>query len=239
MTRFTNVILVTLSILALGSALGVTAEFHPDKDPLGDSVHLLDGDCRAGSFDLDGYQGYYSNFWGAADAYAALIRPGDGSCACTEGVTVQDVHAIFRVNMSTVFVVQAEVWSAQDLGGGCLAPLAPLAASAPIQYSDFPGTGNVNMEIPLGGPCMDPADDYFVVVRFLPGTVGALIGVPVDSSPDACTTWVDRTGLAGWHDPVMEYDWVGNPYVYADLNCCADPIANESTSWGGLKGLFR
>ena len=233
-----RILIVALLHTIVMSAIAAVPTFQPDHTALDGILTRLDGDCRAGSFDFDGYQGWYGDFWGPDDAYAALISPGDGSCLCTEGVVVQDVHIIMYVNIATVFVVQAELWSATDVGG-CQVPLAPLAVSLPVQYSDFPGTGNANLEIPFDSPCLAPGDDYFVVVRFLPGTTGLFIGVPVDSSPAPCTTWVNRSGLAGWHDVVGEYGWLGNFYVYADLNCCSDPVAAEGRTWGEMKALYR
>ncbi len=232
MKRTTNVPMLAILVLLAATA---SAEFHPDRSPA-DPQTRPTGDCVAGSHDFDTYQGWYSDFWGAEDAYAALMEVGD--CGCAEGVTVLSMHMNLRVNFSASLLVQAELWSA-DLSGGCPVPLAPVAVSAAYQFSGFTSEGNVDLEIPFDSICVGTDEPWFAVIRFLPGSAGAFLGVPVDATPTACTTWVNRTGLAGWHDVVGEYGWLGNFYVYADLDCCSDPVAGEETSWGEVKTLFR
>lgn len=231
-------VLSILLIAAAAVAAPPQGEFHADRSLAGDLAAARQ-DCQVGSTDFASYQGWYDDFWRSDQQYAQLILPDQEGCACGEGVTIEAVHMYLKVNSFATLVCQAELWSAADDGTGCLAPGGPLAVSAPIGFGGFPGEGIADLAIPFNGPCMTPDEAYFVVFTYLDTSQGTFLGVPVDASPSACTQYIHTQDIAGWHDPVAENGWVGNYYVFADLACCSDPVADEQATWSGVKKTYR
>lgn len=234
----TWIALVSLMLAMPTIAAAGNGVFHADRTLAGD-LDLAREDCRIGSTDFDSYQGWYDDFWDSGQQYAQLIRPDQEGCACGEGVTIDLVHMYLKVNALSYLEVEAELWSAVDDGTGCPVPGGPLAISSPIAFGNFPGDGIADLAVDFDSPCMTPDEAYFVVFTYREASASLFTGVPVDASPDACTQYVHWADIANWHDPVAEFGWVGNFYVFADVSCCADPVANENTTWSVLKKAYR
>lgn len=230
-----------LPILVLAALLAATVAsadgiFHPSEGPV-----LIDPgtrNCRLGNDDVAGYQGWYAGFWDDEDAYAYLIDPRDASCGCTDGAFIQSAWFGIVTDPSVTLNMRAELYGARDGGGGCMVPDGPLDISFPVSYTGGDGSFQI-MQVPFGSLCFSADEPYFVVVRFLPPTPNFGTGVPVDDTPAACEGYVYRTGMTGWIDPVVAYGWVGNFYLYADLQCCTDPVGLDQATWGALKSMYR
>jgi len=234
--------LYAVSFMILSCTVAAAATPGGAFQPARDHAAALDAersDCQVGSLEFEGYQGYYSDFWTSGQTYFQLIRPAAEGCACGAGVTVSNVDMFILANMSANFYVQAELWSAVDDGSGCLEPGGPLAVGTGVNFTGFPAEDIYHLSAPLGSPCLAPNDAYFVAFTYLDISSGSFLGVPVDSTPAACEQYVKTDGVAGHVDPVAEYGWLGNFYVFADLDCCSDPVANDRETWGAVKRMYR
>ena len=232
-------IMCLLVILALATTATAGAVFVPDRGGLPAAILDRDGyDCLLGSFDFDGFQGYYSDFWDGGQIYAYLADAPAQGCACQMGVQVLNVHMILYVNQYVDLFARARIYAAVPDSAGCLRPGDLLAFSSFYEFTGYPGTGYANLEIPIAAPCIETTTPFFVAVEFDPSSLGAFVGVPVDDTPTACAGYVYQDGY-GWVDPVTDLQWVGDFYVYGEAACCNDPVADETTSWGALKSLYR
>ncbi|HPF34370.1 MAG TPA: hypothetical protein P5571_00605 [Candidatus Krumholzibacteria bacterium] len=233
-------ILSTALFLILAGTAAIAAApggvYAPDRSGALDAARSA---CQVGSVEFAGYQGYYTDFWTGGQTYFQLIQPTADGCACAAGVTVANVDMYITANAFSIFVAQAELWSAVDDGSGCMVPGGPLALSDAVGFSGFPSDGVYHLSVPFGSPCLTPGDAYFIAFHYLDSSQSIFSGVAVDSTPEACEQYVKTDGIAGYHDPVAEYGWVGNYYVFADLDCCADPVANDVETWSTLKRSFR
>lgn len=224
-----------LTILPGAAAAGEAVSLVPLET--GVPVLRYAGDCTVGNSDLSTAQGYYNNFFTGDESYAALIAPAAEGCACANGFKVQAVHMALNLTVATNIWGRALLYEAVEESPGCWAPGGPLATSAIYAMAPFVGAGVYDLEIPLSAPCATPGDRYFVVFQFVPLTTDVGVGVVVDDSPEACSTYDDRD--LNWQDSVVDRGWVGNFFVWADVDCCEEPVAVEGRTWGGLKSLYR
>ncbi|MBT4291345.1 hypothetical protein HOD41_01530 [bacterium] len=229
-------VLTTVTLLMATVGFAREMEFHVDSQELTQSSIRYDGDCVIGSQDFPGYQGYYSDWWAAGDAYAILVDYANEDCICELGIKVEAIHMFIHANQFCSFTVRAELVEAVDYLGSYI-PGGPLAYSDIMTFDSFPGEGNYDLEVPITASCVDINRPLFLVFRYMPQSMGSFVGIPVDNTPTAEYGFCDW-GI-GWHDTVVQHGWVGDFYVWADVNCCDDPITNEMNSWGAIKQLFN
>jgi hypothetical protein len=233
----TTCLLVVLILTATGS-LGAGGEtvFVPLEDA-GSTALRYDGDCVLGNADYTAAVGYYSDFFSGDEAYATLISPVEEGCACPLGVTVQAVHMALYLTGPTLLSARVLLHEAVEIGPGCYAPGGPLATSALYVLEPYVGTALYDLELPLSAPCAIPGDRYFAVFEVVPVTTELGVGVPVDDSPTPCHGY-DHLDL-NWKDSVVDRGWVGDFYVWADADCCEEPVHARGGTWGSLKTIYR
>ena len=63
------------------------------------------------------------------------------------------------------------------------------------------------------------------------------VSLLVDDTPLPCSGYDNRD--SNWQDSVLDRGWVGDFYVWADLDCCENPVGSETSTWGALKTRYR
>jgi hypothetical protein len=194
-------------------------------------------DCTLGNRDFAGFQGYYGAWWWGFESYAYRIDGVLETCECAQEFALRSVHMLLALDTDTDLLVQAALHEAVDQGGGCYAPGAEIYAGPVITIGDIPELAYYDISLPLsdGAACAPPSGTYFIVFRFL-NDGAAEVGIPVDSSPQACTNYNDW-GL-GWTD-LVSAGFVGDIYMWADIDCCWNSVDTEDQTWGSIKQLFR
>jgi len=229
-------ILTTVTLLMATVGFAREMEFNIDSQELTQASIRYDGDCVIGSQDFDGYQGYYSDWWAAGDAYAILVNQLNEGCECEIGVQIKAIHMYIHANQFCSFTVRAELFNAVAHSGSYI-PGELLAYSNTMTFDGFPDEGNYDLEVPITTNCQEVNYPLFIVFRYMPQSLGSFVGIPVDGSPTAEYGFCDW-GI-GWHDTVVQHGWVGDFYVWADVDCCDDPVTNEMNGWGAVKQLFN
>ncbi len=197
------------------------------------------GDCVVGNPDIAGIQGYYATWWWGYENYAIPFNPMNEACVCGAGFSVKAVHMMLVLDEFTNITVQAALLAAVDDGTGCLVPGAELYASAPVTVSALPLPDYYDIEIPMDAPCATVGENYFMAFYFLDDNGGQAggVGLPVDSTPTPCYSYNDWG--SGWKDLVTAYGFAGDIIMWADIDCCENPVADEDSTWGEMKNLYR
>jgi hypothetical protein len=193
------------------------------------------GDCVIGNTDFDGLQGHYDAWWWGFEDYAYLVQPAVEGCACDPGVKVMAIHFLLGLDTDTNLNVQVALHNAVDGGGGCMVPDAEYAASDVFNISGITEFAYYDVEVPIVTPCATPDEAYFLVFRFLDNGASS-VAIPIDSTPTACADYNDWG--SGWED-LITAGFLGDIYIWADVDCCDFPVPSEGTSWGTVKSLYR
>jgi len=100
---------------------------------------------------------------------------------------------------------------------------------------DTPGL--YDLALPLTCECAFVNYAYFLTFHFLtPFAEGMRPDLITDDVPWECKSYNDYG--AGWED-LFGYSMPGGTVMYADAACCEQPVGGESTTWGGVKSLYR
>lgn len=229
-------LLMLLCMLLIAGTAAARDLTFVDRDLGIPQATRYEGDCVVGNSDFSGLQGYYDGWWWGFEEYAYLVNAADEGCACPVGVRFMAVHMLLALDVDTNLLLQAALLEAVDDGTGCMVPGAVLAEGLTYTISGIPELNYYDIELPLESPCATVGDDYFIVFRFLDDGA-AMVGLPIDSTPTACTAYNDWG--SGWTDLVVAGEFAGNIYMWADLDCCTTPVAAEPSTWGAVKGLYR
>jgi len=99
------------------------------------------------------------------------------------------------------------------------------------------GLAYYDIAIPITAPCATVNDAQFIAVYFLNDNDSQFFGLPISAPPSLCFNYNDWG--AGYNDVVDAYGFAGDILMWADMECCAAPVATESTTFGSIKSLFR
>lgn len=198
--------------------------------------------CQIGNYD---YQSVYYWFeanalWGN-ESYKLIVGPENLCPNCASGLTVEFVNMVLLFGDEDVpseFTVTADIEEAV-WDGECWAPGPQIALSDPVTFSvDTPGVHSIS--IPIVTPCMERGFNYGIGVQFL-------TTFPEDKRPEYtfdndaptfCTSWGLWEGETEW-ERICEIWDVGDLLIWADADCCENPVNTESQSFGDVKSLFR
>lgn len=185
------------------------------------------------------YYGLSGWFWG--DESYAYIFTAD-NLICDPGFMLETVHflASFEETMVPVtFDMSVSLNEGVDLGGGCFGPGDVLCSS--FVYSITIDTaGLYDLALPIDCACAfinDPVGNPYVYA--LEAHFFGLfdMDVVVDAMPSACTAYNDWS--EGWYDLFGSFSGYGNIVMWGDVVCCANPVANEETTWGAIKSMYK
>ncbi len=221
------------AITAPSRDLSVTARKVDKK--LGDleqslefSEHRYEGDCVFGNTDFDNILGHYTSWWYGNEVYAYAIDPADYACACGVGFNVRAVHMLLALNVGSAPSVQAHLMTTS---GACGIPDTIIDSSPVMSISGITSEAYYDIEIATDFVCSDMDAEYFLAFEFL--DTNGPVGIPVDSSPQACVNY-NEWG-EGWKEIVTEYGFQGDLYIWGDVDCCgvADPEVTVIQPNGG------
>lgn len=193
--------------------------------------------CVAGNNNTGAILGYYDSWFLGFENYAIPINAADSGCNCAEGVTVTTIHMLLALDEFANLDVAAAVLDANTDGAGCLSPGAEIAVSAAYTFTGIPSLGYYDIAIPITAPCATVGDAQFIAVYFLNDNDSQFFGIPITDPPNVCVNYNDWG--AGYVDVVDGYGFAGDMLIWADMECCAEPVSTESSTFGNVKSLFR
>lgn len=175
------------------------------------------------------------------EAYKYLFDPTVGCDLCQSGLVVREVHFLLNFGVEDVpatFSAYADVEeSIWDAAIGCLYPGPEICVSDPVEFT-VDTEGLYDFSIPIVCECMEVGYPYFLSFHFT--TEFPETGRPdiiTDEAPLGCVSWNDYG--TGWFDLVNDFDLPGEIIMWADADCCEDPVATETKTWGDIKSLYR
>ncbi len=175
------------------------------------------------------------------------FNPNDFFCSCTEGFRVLSVHLVVAYTDSVEFTMNYQARLAHGF------PLSepPLECHQPISqssqhslwpwaevYNDVTVTlerpGYYEIDIDADGECAYL--DYAYGISLFSGW-SENHTVATDDNSNHCPDFLFASmGEIYWWVP---FNAPGNMIVWANIECCENPVGTESLSWGSLKALYR
>jgi len=193
------------------------------RGPLAAPAVRYEGDCQFGNTDFDNIQGSYNEWWWGNETYSYAITPSDYSCSC-DGFNVRGLHMLLYLEPGSSPLVRAILQEAD--GAGCPVPGAVLATSDAITFSDVPEIAYYDVEIPCDFECADMDATYFLTFEFMDDA--GPVGIVVDDTPQACVNYNDWG--EGQVDLVADQSFVGDIYIWADVDCCGSSTPEVSVT---------
>jgi len=233
--------LVGLSSAALAGKPEVLNAVKIDQDPV--SSQTLGGAAATACYlGNTNDPAYYINGWLTGDeAYKFLFHPRlTNQCGCPYGFRITTVHFFLyfpdiRARVPIWVDLENALW---DPVLQCWVP-GPEDCVSPTYTVQVPSTGLYDIALPL--PCDCAFMDYWYLISVHLGTITGTTNLPkivVDAGPVLpCYNWNDWG--EGWVDLSTVGGWVWNVAMYAEAECCENPVPEEGTSWGQVKQLYR
>lgn len=194
--------------------------------------------CVLGNNDFQTILGYYENWFVGSENYAIPVNAGDGGCTCGEGVSITTIHMLLALDNLADLDVAVAVLDADTDGAGCLSPGVEFAVSSAYNVSGLTGgAAYYDIAIPIDGPCATVNDAQFLAVYFLNDNKSQFFGIPATGPANTCLNYNDWG--SGYIDIVADSVFGGDLVIWADVECCANPVADDERSFGSIKGLFR
>ena len=212
-----RILLITLTLLLLTSAAFATDKYA--------------GDCTLGTTVSSPCP---QTVLVGHESIAMMITPSDCGCGGATGVRVVEIH--FRADgVHPNFHVQYGLREAVDSGGGCFYPGPRIWWDINNQLVPVDGPTDLTITT-VDMPCLGAGESYFLEIDMEDGQNGTNFQVIGNSNPNAdpCRSWYS-TGVEFMvmPDPGCELA------IWADVDCCDQPVATENTTWETLKVLYR
>lgn len=221
-----------LTILVLATVAAPAAHLDFSVQPVAPNDARDPWPCIYGNrTSSNGYEGW----WGGLESYARLIDPLTEPCDCDIGFTIRAVHIMLGLDATADLQVVARLLEADD-PWGCPTPGATLAFSPLHEISGIELFGYYEIVIPCDFPCASLTEPYFITVDFFGGTTDR-VNLVGGGAAESCTSWNDWG--SGWTDLVADIGFQSGLTIWADSDCCYQPIAADDTSWGAVKSLYH
>jgi len=180
--------------------------------------------------------------WGA-EKYKYLFYADPDQCpACSEGFTVESVTIYLQFGLEdvpTTFDARVDfeeaIW---DDGLQCWYPGPEVCVSSGYTVT-IDAAGGYLITLPMDAicPCAHFGYWYGISFEFLTAfESGMEPDLITDDIPVGCTSWNDYG--AGWND-LIDFGFPGEIIMYAEINCCDNPVATDESTWGDIKAMFR
>ena len=173
------------------------------------------------------------------DRYALIFDPAATCQECPLGFRVTMIHVMVQTAADCELTMRAVLMTVESDGDpDCFVPGNAYCGGPDFQIS-IPAAGLWDIALPVNCACADSDYPFALKVVFaaLSCTDGSVPDLVTDDFPAVCISYNDVG--AGWQDLVADYGFPGNLMIWADAECCADPVEAESKTWGGLKDLYR
>jgi len=223
------------SALLLLAAAPAFAEFQPtvgvvplQAGPAADPAFV----CLLGNAFAGAAAGYY-NYYQAGESYALLIDPAQCS-VCPVGFNTVRVRMLLRLDAGANFQVACGIDAAVEASPGCWVPGPAEDTSVTYGVSGVTTPGGYYINLPYVSPCALSTEKYFLTWTMVGGT--GVLGPYIDNNgATACLAYNNRG--AGWTD--LSTSFIGDIFLWAEVDCCNVPVPADPSTWGAVKGLYR
>jgi len=243
-TRMLSAILFFLIVLLVASP--VAAQRAPTVVPYpgGDPVNLPMGqptptNCLVGNTNPPAFM--IANFLMPPEEYKLAFNVAAPCSGCV-GFSLNRIHILLNTTSACDIAMAVRLERATFPHSPSCPETGPLYGTTPVWHVPIAGPGTYDVSLPIMFPCffVNTTVHYMLRIYFQDiDCVGG--GVPrllTDNAPTHCTNWNDFG--TGWYDLFQEYPtWPGNLLIYADAECCSDPVPAEGATWGAIKSLYR
>jgi len=239
-TRLFMLLLLTLALtasLAMAKEVATVTRFDPGRMPAGVAGTIGEpvGNLNAPYWLLGGW-------FAGQEAYSVVFNP-SAQLTCLTGFQVTTAHMYLDFEAADVpvtFDVFAALGSAvYDETAGCFVP-GPVECTGATYTVTIDVAGTYDIAIPLACDCayiFDPTGAPYLYNLSMNFPTAFTARVVSDNVQATCTTFNDWG--EGWEDLEPYFGTYGNVNLWADVNCCSDPVAVEEQTWGSIKSLFR
>jgi hypothetical protein len=171
------------------------------------------------------------------DRYALVFDPTETCLDCTYGIKVTSVHVLLQTSSDCGVTMKVGFMNA-PLAGDCYEP-GLVQCLTPEYVVDLPNAGLWDISLPLDCTCADPSWPQALKIVIVGADCGdgSVPDLVTDDLPANCVSWMDTASI--WEDLVAVYGFPGNLKIWADAECCWQPVGAERRTWGGLKTLYR
>jgi hypothetical protein len=206
------------------------------------STTSADQVCQVGNYDFATTYFWIpgNNLWGD-ESYKLIFGPENICPNCVSGFTVETIHMLILFGEEDVpyqFTVTGDIEEA-IWDDECWAPGPQVALSDPITFA-VDTRGYYTLDIPILTPCMELGFNYGIGVNFQTAFPESQRPTWLydNDGPTFCSSWGLWTGESAWVR-LLEVLNVGDLLIWADADCCDNPVDAESRSFGDVKSLFR
>ena len=199
---------------------------------------ILLGDCRVGNLNPPSGELVPDIFMGD-ETYAYHIFPSTLCTSNLDGYILESISQLLDFNTDQIpaaFSVQPILLSANfDSGTDCWIPGPPLY-EGPTQTFSINEPGIVPVQVfTTDVPAFVMSDHYFLAMRYTGGAQAQLV---VDDDPQPCTEFINRGN--GWEDLFgQKRSGGGKVIVFGDIIFSPASIGNTTTTWDGIKSLYK
>lgn len=198
------------------------------------SISRTEADCVVGNFDFDNIIGYYGSWYEGYEDYAYQVqRMHQSPCLCVDGWALRNVSMLLALDTDTDTYMQPVLYA--DNGG---VPGAVIYSGPVYHITGVPALNYYEITLPFAGAEMcqiPPNGTFYLGFSFL--NDGPVYGLPVTANPLTGKNF--NNWGSGWYDLVAQVGFQGNLLIWAEVDCCANGVQTEESTWDAVKQLFR
>lgn len=242
--KLTTAIILMSCLLLTGLAMAKDIPSDSQAVPADPQISVTGAKqtCQIGNYDFGGiwYFSGANNIWGN-ESYKLIVGSEDLCPNCPAGFTVETVNMVVffdDLDVPSQFTVSADIEEAV-WDGECWAPGPPVAVSDPMTITIDTAGANL-ISIPIVTPCMERGFNYGIGINFLtafPETMRPDYTFDYDAET-FCNSWGLWEGETEWVR-LLEFQGLGDLLIWADADCCENPVNSEAKTFGDVKSLFR
>lgn len=242
--RRIKLVIVLAAVLSIIPITAVWAQRQVTPVPVGDSyvepIILGPVDpvvtCQIGNLNAPAW--LLGNFLLPPEQYKLVIRPWLTCPQCPIGIAVTRIHVILHTQEACDVTIGLDVDQAAKIEPGCYGPGLEWCNTGLLTAS-MPDSGLWDVSLYTSCPCLKWGKVYTLSLTIddFNCTTGTVPDLVTDGTPTLCTNW-NNYGT-GWFDLLQEWpSWPGNLIIFAEANCCTDPVPMEQGTWGAIKSLY-
>jgi hypothetical protein len=219
-----------------------TVTITPVQNPMLELYHSQTNTpaCQAGNLNAPAFA--VSGWAWGNDTYKYLFDAVQAECSCPAGFNVAAVHFMMQFSEIDVpFTFECAVDLSETIYDEtleCNLPGPEICQSQIYTVTiDLPGVYDIGLPIDTSAcDCAHFGYKYAIGVT-IPTSFLTSPELVTDDMPVGCTSYSYQSGF--WEDLTVDAFFPGELNMYADLECCADPVGAAEHSWGSVKSLFK